>query len=247
MNQMVLTGKVYLSKCKSMVSFKKLRQIVEVQGNGNIVAREINVSSFLRLHLGLNCTVELLQSDEEKVVVVTDENLQEYFEARNSGRTLYVAADAKLRKPVYTSCKVQVDIRQLDTLYIRNEKGDVICPEELSLSNPLSIKIQSVANIQLAVNSPSVKILSQCVGNFEIKGKCGMAEIKNQSVGNFDASGLKAETLTIKNMGEGNIDLFAEKEISISHYGVGYIHFRGDAVLKDVKQHGVGEIKHVNN
>src|SRR5689334_20979528 len=110
-----------------MVSFKKLRQMIEVKGNGNIVAKEIKVSSFLRLHLGVDCTVELHQSEEEKVVVETDENLQDYFEIANSGRTLYVSSQSKLRKAVYTytGCVVKVYLRQLDTLLVRNEKGNV--------------------------------------------------------------------------------------------------------------------------
>ncbi len=228
-----------------MVSFKKLRQIIEVQGNGNIVAREVKVSSFLRLHLALNSTVELYQSDEEKVIIEADENLQEFIYVRNSGRTLYVSAEGMLRKPVYTECRVKVYLRQLDTLLVRNENGNVVCPEEISVSTPLTIKIQSVGNTELAVNAPSLKILSQCVGNVNIKGKSNIVEIKNQSQGNFDSSGLIAETLSIKNMAQGNIDLFGEKEISISHYGQGYIHYRGNAVLKDVKQYGQGEIEHV--
>src|SRR5436190_22674490 len=126
-----------------MVSFKKLRQMIEVEGNGNIVAKEVKVSSFLRLHLAVNSSVELYQSDEEKVIVETDENLQEFFYVRNSGRTLYVSAEGMLRKPLYTDCRVKVYIRQLDTLYIRNEKGDVVCPNEITVSTPLTIKIQS--------------------------------------------------------------------------------------------------------
>lgn len=228
-----------------MVSFKKLRQMIEVQGNGNIVAREVKVSSFLRLHLAVNCTVELHKSDEEKVIVETDENLQEHFEIANSGRTLYVSAEAKLRKPVYTVCTLKVYLRQLDTLLIRNDKGNVVCPNEIVLSTPLTIKIQSIGNTELALNVPSLKIVSQCIGNVEIKGKTGMVEIKNQSEGNFDASGLIAEILSIKNMSEGNIDLFAEKEISIRHMGEGYVHYRGNARLKEVKQYGDGDIMHI--
>ena len=221
--------------------------MIEVQGNGNIVAKEVKVSSFLRLHLAVNCTVELHQSDEEKVVVETDENLQEFFYVRNSGRTLYVSAEGMLRKPVYTACTIKVYLRQLDTLLVRNEKGNVICQNEISVSTPLTIKIQSVGDTELAINSPSLKILSQCVGDVKIRGKCSMVEIKNQSVGNFDASGLITETLIIKNMAQGNVELFADKEISIIHKGLGYVHYRGNAVLKDVKQYGEGEIMYVND
>ena len=76
-----------------MVNFKPLRQIIEVKGNGNIVTREISVSSFICPHIAGKGQIELYQSDEEKVIVETDENLQNFISAFNSGRTLYVSAE----------------------------------------------------------------------------------------------------------------------------------------------------------
>lgn len=219
--------------------------MIEVKGNGNIVSREISVSSFIRLHIGGHGLVELYQSDEEKVVIETDENLQEYFEAGNSGRTLYVSAGAKLRKPVYTKCTIRIYCRQIDVLYIRNENADLICPQEISLVNPLKITIQTVGNTSLNFNAPSIKILCQGEGNVAIKGKCDSIEIKTQLQGDFSSRELVADKLSIKNMAEGNIELFADKEITISHYGQGYIHYYGNAALKDVKQYGEGQIKHI--
>lgn len=69
-------------------------------------------------------------------------------------------------------------------------------------------------------------------------------EIKNQSQGDFMAKELIADELVIKNMAQGNVELFANKSITISHYGQGYIHFFGSAVVKDVKQYGEGLIQH---
>src|ERR1700677_2344757 len=124
-----------------MVSFKKLRQMIEVKGNGNIVSKEISVSSFIRLHLSGKGTIALYQSDEEKVIVETDENLQEYFSIENSGRTLYVSAESKFRKPVYTSCLIKVFIRQMDVLYVRNDHANVICLDAITLVDPIEIKV----------------------------------------------------------------------------------------------------------
>src|ERR1035441_4102995 len=108
-----------------MVNFKKLRQMIEVKGNGNIVSKEIPVSSFLRLHISGKGLIELIQSQDEKVIVETDENLVDCFDAQNSGSTLYVSVDGKLRKPVFTKCVVKVYFRQLDALVIRCSGGDV--------------------------------------------------------------------------------------------------------------------------
>jgi hypothetical protein len=229
-----------------MVNFKKLRQMIEVKGNGNIISREIGVSSFIRLHVSGKGLIELHKSDEEKVIVETDENLQEYFEVCNSGRTLYVSAESKFRRPVFTKCLIKIFIRQMDTLYIRNDNADLVCANEISLPNPLEIKIQSVGNTELNINAPAIKILSQTQGNVVMKGKCQSIEIKNMSQGNFNASELLAEELSIKNMSQGNVDLVANKTISIKHMGEGYIHYSGDAVLKNVKQFGDGDIRHVS-
>lgn len=218
--------------------------MIEIQGNGNIVSRELSVSTFIRLHIGCKGVIELHQSDEEKVIVETDENLQEFFSVANAGRTLYVSYEAVLRKPVFTKATIKIYIRQLEMLYVRNDRGNVVCPKQLSFSQPLEIKIQSVGNTELNLAVPSIKILCQAEGNVTLSGACGKIDIKNQSQGNFNSFHLKAEELNIKNMAEGNVELFAEKSISIKHYGEGYIHYYGPAVIKDVVQYGDGEIKH---
>lgn len=228
-----------------MVNFKKLRKMMEVKGNGNIVSREISVSTFVRLHIGCNGIVELHQSDEEKVIIEADENLLEYCAATNAGRTLYVSTREKIKQPAYTSCVVKVFLRQLNVLYVRNDPGNVICPNVITLSEPLDIKIQSVGNTELNINAPKIKILCQAEGNVVLKGKTEKLEIKTQSQGNFDSSQLKAAELIIKNMSEGNVLLHADNLIAISHYGEGFIHYSGNAVVKDIKQYGAGEVKRV--
>lgn len=228
-----------------MVNFKNLRKMIEVKGNGNIVSRELSVSTFIRLHIGCSGIVELHQSDVEKVTVEADENLLEYFAAGNAGRTLYVSNEGNLRKPAFTSCVVRVYFRQFDKLIIRNQHGTLTCPAQLVLQDPLEIKIQSVGDTELNLSAPSVKMVSQTVGNVTIKGRCEKLEIKNQSTGNLDASQMEAGDLSISNMAHGNVQLHANNTIRMSHYGNGFIHYSGDANVKDVKQYGNGEIKHI--
>ena len=218
--------------------------MIEVKGNGNIVSRQVPVSSFVRLHLAATGLIELIQSNEEKVVIETDENLQDYFETVNSGRTLYISSEAKFRKPAFTKCHTRVYLRQLSTLLVRCDDGEVICPGAITLTEPLDIKIQSVGNTTLHINAPAIKLSSQCQGDVVIKGTCQHIDIKNKSEGSFSSRELMAETLSIKNMSEGNVDLYATSHIYISHFGEGDVHYYGNAVLKDVKQYGDGRITH---
>lgn len=219
--------------------------MIDIKGNGNIVSRTIQVSSFVRLHLAANGLIELVQSNDEKVTVECDENLQDCFEVVNSGRTLYLSSEAKFRRPVFSSCHIKVYMRQVNVLYVRCDGGDVICPEPIVLGDPLEIKIQSVGNTSLNIQAPAIKLLSQCQGNVVVRGACGSMEIKNQSEGNFSAREMIATDLSIKNMSEGNVDVYADKQISISHYGQGDVRYYGHAVLKDVKQYSSGTIRHM--
>ena len=133
----------------------------------------------------------------------------------------------------------------LSTLLVRCDGCEVICPGAITLTEPLEVKIQSVGNTTLHINAPAIKLLSQCQGDVVMKGTCGHIDIKNKSEGNFSSRELTAETLSIKNMSEGNVDLFATNHLYISHFGEGDVHYYGNAILKDVKQYGDGRITHV--
>lgn len=219
---------------------------MEIKGNGNIVSREISVSTFVRLHLGCQGIVELYQGEQEKVIVEADENLQEFFAATNAGRTLFVSTEGSLKQPVYTSCVVKVFLRQLNILYVRNYNGNVVCPNEITLTEPLKVTIQTTGNTELWLNAPSVKMLIQAHGNTVLKGKADKLEVKNMSDGDLNAAELKAGELSIKNMTTGNTWLHADSEMKIYHYGEGFVHYTGNAVVKDVKQYGVGEVKRIS-
>jgi len=227
------------------MNFKKLRQMIDVKGNGNIVSTVKNISSFIRLHISINGTVELIQSDEEKVIVEADENLMEYIEVTNSGRTLYVTAEGKWRKADFSSLNVKVYYRQLYNIYNASTKGNLICANTLMSAEPVEVKIYSdKSSSKLNINAPAVKLITACVGDVEIEGACNLLEINAKSEGNLYARQMQAKTVSIKNYSVGNLEVSAEEWVSISNYGEGNISYWGNGKLKDIKQYGSGEINH---
>ncbi|HEY2580265.1 MAG TPA: DUF2807 domain-containing protein [Mucilaginibacter sp.] len=227
------------------MNFKKLRQMIKVKGDGNIVSKEISVNSFVRLHIRISGMIELYQSDEEKVIIETDENLQEYIDIQSSGRTLYVTTEGKLRVPDFTSLKVKVFYRQMYTLYNGCENASLVCANTLRSGEPVEIKIYSDKSTSvLDIDAASVKLITACVGNVQIKGACNLLDINAKSQGNLDAKEMKAKNVVLKNYSQGNIDLFADETLTISNYGQGNIHYWGNGIIKDIKHHGDGEVRH---
>ncbi len=225
------------------MNFKRLRQLVSIQGNGHLTTEERSVISFLRLHISLPCTLELIASDEEKIVVTTDENLQSFISTVNSGRTLYVSLRTSFNTCDFTSLKIQIYIRQMDTLNI-GANGNVIMTEAYKSLLPLDIKVQSSGHTELLLSAPSIKVNDQSHGDFKIIGECSVFAAKTQSHGNFDAKNLLAQNVTFNTQSKGNAWLYGSESLIIKHSADGFVHYYGDGILKDVRYHGTGELKH---
>lgn len=225
-----------------MVNFKKLRQMISTLGSGNVVQKEFQVSSFMRLHLGINGNAELIQSDEEKVVLECDDNLLDTVEVTNTGDTLYVVSGSKLRVVAYTACSVKVYFRQLDTL-VNSSNGNLA--GTITLTGMLTLKLQANGNTNLQVDVPAIKLTNQSNGNATLTGRCGELEVRNQANGSLNTKELQAGKVNLNNMANGNVDVRSLEAITIYHMGNGRVQYFGGGVLKDVKQYGVGAVKHV--
>jgi hypothetical protein len=227
------------------MNFKKLRQMIKEKGTGNIISKTINVNSFIRLHVSVSGLVELIQADEEKVIIETDDNLVDFIQIENSGRTLYVTGEGKWRTAEFTSLRIKIFYRQLYNLYNASEKGELVCGNTLRSGEPVEIKIHSdKSSTSLDVDAASVKLITACVGDVRLKGECILLEINAKSEGSLYAREMKAKNVVLKNYSQGNFELYGEDTITISNYGQGNIHYWGSAVLKDIKQYGDGEVRH---
>ncbi|HRG89021.1 MAG TPA: DUF2807 domain-containing protein [Chitinophagales bacterium] len=226
-----------------MVNFKKLRQMISTAGSGNVVQKEFQVSSFIRLHLGINGNAELIQSAEEKVVLECDDNLLDTVEVTNSGDTLYVVSGSKLSVAAYTSCTVKVYYRQLDTL-VNSSNGNLTNVGTTKLSGMLTLKLQANGNTHLQLDVPAIKLTNQSNGNTTLTGRCGELEVRNQANGSLNAKALLAGKVNLNNMANGNVEVCSLDTITIYHMGNGWVHYYGTGVLKDVKQYGTGAVKH---
>ncbi len=219
--------------------------MIEVKGSGEIISAEKSVSSFIRLHISVSGTIELIQADEEKVVIEADENLQEYIGVNNSGRTLYVTGEGKWRIPEFSKLNVKIYYRQLYNIYNGCENGTLICTNALKASEPVEIKICSEKSIsKLNINAPAIKLITACVGDVELEGSCNVLEIKARSEGNLYARKMEAKNVVLKNYSVGDLEVYADESLTISNYGQGNISYWGNGILKDIKHNGEGEVKH---
>lgn len=203
-----------------------------IEGNGNLVTRDVPVSSFESLKASGVYELKLLQGDRETVKIEADENLQQYFNVRNEGGSLVIDMKDLKNKNLKNKNKMRVYVtfRKLKELDIRTV-GSVNADKELSFGD-LEIKNASVGKVDLRLSANTVKLDNTSVGNVVLTGKAQNASFKNTGVGSLDAGSFVVQSLNIENNGVGGATVNAEKDLKVKDNMLGRVKNKGAAPVR---------------
>ena len=203
-----------------------------IEGNGNLVTRDVAVSSFESLKASGVYELKLLQGDKESVKIEADENLQQYFNVKNEGQALVIdmkeLRNVNLRNK--NKMRVFVTFKKLKELDI-STVGSVNAEKELNFAD-LEIKNASVGKVDLRLSANTVKLNNSSVGNVVLAGKAQNADFRNSGVGSLDAGSFVVQTLNIENSGVGSATVNAEKDLKVKDNMLGRVKNRGAAPVR---------------
>lgn len=205
-----------------------------------MVSKTIIVEPFLQLHLCTQCNVEIVSSDEEKVIIEMDDNLIEGVRVDNSIKTLFVTQDVRQKVPLFTQGKITVFCKSLEALYITSH-ADIRTANPIVSQSSVIVKTVTHGDVLLELKAPSVKVMTTNHGDFVLKcfaenlvvnsaskGDLNMefhgdsAEINHKGRGDVSLSG-QCLDLTLSNEGHGDIDgtAFSAQTANIKSTGHG--------------------------
>lgn len=206
-----------------------------IEGNGNLVTREVPVQSFSALKASGVYELKLSQGDKESVRIEADENLQELFIVSNQGNKLLIEMKKLENKNLKTKKKMRVYVtfRKLTDLEL-GTVGNVKSEESLRFDD-LKLQTTSVGNVDLTLTANKVELENKSVGNITLNGKAQNASLKNKGVGNINAGAFVVQTLNIENSGVGNAEVNAEKECRVKDSWMGKVKNRGAAPVRKTR------------
>jgi hypothetical protein len=187
------------------VTVKKWRRILAEKGSGNVVTKTINVLPFTQLHLYTNCNVELIQSDEEKVVIEMDDNLIDCINVDNSTHALYVNSKKRIHMPTFTKGKITIYFRQLEAIYMTTH-GDVATCSTINSAQPFLLKMVCHGDSMFDVTAPEMKVNATNHGDFSLRFRGKKLEVNNISNGYFSFN-VEAEQVELAQGGHGDLFL----------------------------------------
>ncbi len=214
----------------------------EIKGDGNVVAEQRAISAFNQLEVNGVFNLYISQGDSEAVKIETDKNLLKLIETKNDGSKLIIKLETNEKSIKATKINVFLTIKN-----IKKFEFNVIGNIESTALNLSSLEIigSGVGNSKLELNAENVDGKFSNVGSIALKGKIRNVALNSTGVGSIDALELITDTLVLNSSGVGNVEVNAEKEISIISSGIGSVKYKGNAVIKNIDASGIGRVKKI--
>ena len=203
-----------------------------IEGNGNLVIKDVPVTSFESLKASGVYELKLSQGSKEAVKIEADENLQQYFNVHNEGNQLVIEMkdlkDKNLK--LKSKMRVYVSFKNLKELDLKTV-GNVAADAPLAFTD-LDIKNKSVGKIDLALTASKLNLSNNSVGDIKLSGKAQSAVVTNRGVGHLQAGDFVVQTLNIDNSGVGSAEVNAEKTLIVKDNMLGRVKNKGNAAVK---------------
>lgn len=212
----------------------------QVKGSGNVISKERKIEPFTQLKINGVFNVMITQGEKESLTIEADDNLVDLVETVNEGSVLIIKQKKESNfKPTKFNIYITIkDLVKLETSSV----GNIVTKSQLNLKN-FDLSSSCVGNIVFDINCEKFTADIQSVGDLNMKGKTNESIIKNSSVGNINAIDFISDILVLDNNGVGDVEVYAEKEITLLSNGVGNVNYKGNAIVKSIKNKGVGKVR----
>lgn len=200
-----------------------------IKGSGNLITKDVNISSFDELEVQGLYSLVLTQGDKESLKIEADDNLQELFEVKNEGTKLIVGMKKNTNIETDNKLKVYITFKKLKSLDLKTV-GNISSAGNMNFDN-LKISNKSVGSLDLKVTAQTVEIDNKSVGNVNLDGKAQSATIRNKGVGKVNAGSFVVEKLDIDNSGVGSAEVNVTKEIKVKDSFLGKVTNKGAAPM----------------
>ena len=212
---------LFLIACSSQMS--------AVQGSDNLVTKSYEFSDFTGIRVSSAVYVELIQSDDYKVMLECNENIEEFIDIENDDHELMIGlsnnkslSNTTINVKIYAPEISLIEASGASTIHFKHYEVDQLA---LHLSGASKITGSSDIDKQLDVESSGASSTKLSGSAFNVSLNYSGASIFSGKALTIerkliiDSSGASS----IKTTAEGTIDIDASGASSISYYGDGKI------------------------
>ncbi len=209
--------------------------------NKDAVLEDRSISSFSKLSIHGVFNLYLSQGDKESLRIEADEQTMDKITTRNEGEQLIIELEEGFELFDRDQINIYLTITELDSFEFEGV-GNIKTETVLRLKE-LNLKGDGVGNTKLELEADRIDAEFNLVGNLTLSGKVETINLENNGLGNLDATDLKSQYMTVESNGIGSVEVYCEKEISITANGIGKLTYSGDAEVKKLDRNGIGKVE----
>ena len=209
-----------------------------VQGSGNIITQEREVSEFSKVHLKGSGKVFLTPGEKQSLEIKTDDNIMPLIESDVSGNKLTISHGNHHLRP--TSFEVYITLENLEGVRISGS-GDIIGKGRF-VTDTLYAEISGSGDMDLEVETGLLETKISGSGSIHLSGKAEDYTVSISGSGKINAFDVDAKHVSLKVSGSGDCRVSASESLDAKISGSGDVYYRGRPQI-NTKISGSGSLK----
>lgn len=215
-------------------------QSKRITGEGAVVTQDREGGTFNEIHTHGSFNVTITDAATNSVKVLAQQNIQEYITVENEGGELHIREKKGYNIKTDKEIEVQISAPALKGIYLAGS-GNIKSTNHLDGSDNFVVKSSGSGNINLDLETSSLKTSIAGSGNITLKGKTNDLEGKIAGSGNIRAKEMQSANTSVGISGSGSAEVVATQKLDTKIAGSGDVKYWGDASV-DSKVMGSGSV-----
>lgn len=213
-----------------------------LQGSGNIITENRNISSFDRIIFSGIGEMTIEQGNEESLTVRADDNILPYIhtEVENNALILgFVDSDQIFIFNPTDEIQFYLTVKNLSQIDFPGAGSIKINNLE---TEKLIVDLSGTGNLEVdSLNANELIVLQRGAGTIFVSGQVKEQDITHSGSGSYHAADLISQTTIIKISGAGDATIWAVETLDVEISGLGNVTYHGyPRLTKDIS--GMGEL-----
>jgi hypothetical protein len=210
-----------------------------VKGSGKVTTEERSLSTFTGIFLTSSANIILTQSDDQKIKIEAEDNIQQYIITTVSKNKLSVSSENN----IYPTKAINIYITVKEITHLELTGSGNITAENALIGPSLKLKNIGSGNITASIDIDDLDIQISGSGNIGLSGTAKVTEIKINGSGKVKGKDLTVFNSKIKLSGSGDctIDVTNTLNADLSGSGNLFIVRKPESIFG--KYVGSGKIK----
>lgn len=211
-----------------------------VNGKGNVIEQEIQIAEFTSLTLKNGWEIELIPSDENKMLITANENLMEELRYDNTKGELLIEAENNIGK----ANKKLIQLFYTEPIkQIKASSGVYLHSASPLKATNLNTSISSGSMIKLNLDVEDLTVKSSSGANILLSGKSQYTEIEASSGSGINALELISKEAKAKTSSGSSLKLNVSEVLSAESSSGGVIKYEGEVQSVERSTSSGGTIK----